>query len=192
MARIRSMKDVAILQAISDGYIATDSGAIIKPDGSRQREWNDRLGYLIFRLRIHASGEWVTVFSHRFAAAYFFGEPALRADLIRHKDNSKTNNSRDNITPGTHSENRQDIAPEVRRAVMAKASAARDMTLVIAAISRANRKLTDEQESEALRLRSETSLGYREIGAIFGVSHRCAISAVSRAADRASARPAKD
>lgn len=76
----------------------------------------------------HATGYWYfaawghgrSLSLHRFIAYQLFGDEALAAECVRHKDDVRSNNRFDNITYGTRSQNQYDIPQEKRSAMGVK------------------------------------------------------------------------
>ena len=169
VARPLSKGDMAIIACLRAGFAASEDGGVIKPDGSHQLECINNDGYKIFRTPSRVGHPSTCVLSHRFCAAFFFGELALSAYCVRHLNDCKTDNARRNLRPGTASENRQDIDPSIRKNACRIAREIGFMSVI-----NANRKLSDAQVIEICAKRLETGMDYESLGKLFGIGPNAA------------------
>ena len=127
----------AIYWAYEKGYRVLDDGTLLNPSGKKLKTTPSGHGYPTF-----AAGskkpQW-TVSLHVFAAYCWYGEPALDAKVIRHKDDVKTHCTRDNILLGTYVDNRMDMPADVRWDVARKARAGRYGKTSVQRVQRYNR-----------------------------------------------------
>lgn len=179
--KARSRADMAIISAINRGYAASVRGEIFKPDGAAQSENMSSTGYKLFHVTTSAGGERLTVKSHRFCAAYHYGVGALDAECIRHVNANKTDNSRDNLAPGTTRENELDKPVSVRVAAIAIASAAINQARSAFVATEKARKLTDSEIFNIRRLRRSAGLTYKVLGEMHGVCEKSAWNVVNGA-----------
>lgn len=113
----------AIYLAYEKGYRVLDDGTLVNPSGKKLRPTPTSVGYPSFKAGSRKPQR--TVLLHVFAAYCWYGEPALSAEVIRHKDDVRTHCTRDNIIFGSYTDNRMDIPTHVRLEVASKARAGR-------------------------------------------------------------------
>lgn len=152
----------AILFFFKEGYRVSDSGQLVKPDGTVAVTHQTRDGYHYYntRLRNHPKyGDWQPkVPVHRLAAFQLFGEKVFSPKLqVCHTDGNAGNNELRNLRLGTPSENMMDIPESVRRTKALKAA-------------RTRAKLSD---ADVRRIR-EGGLTLKQIMAQYGLSKCCA------------------
>jgi hypothetical protein len=103
-----SKRNEAVIIAAEQGYKVLDDGRVLTPTNTIRKASPDRLGYLKFT--ITDAGETLTVMVHKLVAFQQFGGLIFDEDKeIRHLDDDKSNNSKDNISFGSHSANMMDI-----------------------------------------------------------------------------------
>jgi hypothetical protein len=104
--------DAAIRLAWSKGYRANEDGSVVGPSGERINLYpgNTDGRYLHFSVK----GARSAIAVHRFVAFQKFGEEALAAQCVRHKNDVGTDNRADNILIGTFQQNAMDV-PEAKR-----------------------------------------------------------------------------
>jgi hypothetical protein len=140
--------------AFNLGYWASPGGEVFLPSGQPARLFPGNTGgrYLYFSV----PGARSAVSVHRFIAYQLFGEAALAAPCVRHRDDNGRNNRFDNILAGTKGDNRLDMPSGVRQEIARRGA-------------EKYRKLTPTQVGDVRRLlASGCSLG--SIGRRFGVS----------------------
>lgn len=93
------------------GYRPTSDGRIVGPDGEPVPLNPNKAGYLYFSAKTCRCPLAV----HRFVALHLYGEEALEAECVRHRDDVKHNNAFENITYGTRRQNCADVPTTVRR-----------------------------------------------------------------------------
>lgn len=110
----------AILYAIKKGYVIDDEGNVTGIKGFILKLTPNTEGYLTFSIKM--DGVKINVYPHRFQAYKQFGEEIFKEGIeVRHLDGNNQNNSKLNISIGTHSDNMMDKAPEVRKEMALKA-----------------------------------------------------------------------
>lgn len=108
-----SKRNEAIIIADERGYKVLDDGSVLSPFGRILKPRTDTEGYL--RFNIKDDGEWYHVMVHKLAAFQRFGAIALSEEYeVRHEDGNRTNNRKDNVLYGTHSDNMMDVDACIR------------------------------------------------------------------------------
>jgi len=131
-------------EAHAVGYRVDEEGRVFSPSGRQLSLSADRDGYPRFSVKL-SDGLVRGVFVHRLAAYQLFGEAMFEPGIeVRHKNGKVSESGTSNILIGTHSQNMQDVDPEVRRRVAGRAA----------------RKLTDEQVAQ---LRSDRAAGMKYV-----------------------------
>lgn len=127
----------AIRHAYECGYRANPDGSIVGPDGEPVRLTMNNTGrrYYCFSVPLVRSAIQV----HRFIAYQIYGESALEAACVRHRNDDGHDNRFENILIGTRLENILDMPPEKRSEKSRRAQ-------------RPFRKLADDQVREARML----------------------------------------
>src|SRR5271154_4074072 len=92
----------AILIAYEKGYRVLDDGTLLSPIGKKMRATPSSVGYPGFAVVIEPLRKQRTVLLHVFAAYCWYGEAALDARVVRHKDDVRTHCTRDNILLGSY------------------------------------------------------------------------------------------
>jgi hypothetical protein len=115
----------AILIAYEKGYRVLDDGTLLSPRGKKMRATPSSVGYPSFKVVVEPPRKQRNVLLHVFAAYCWYGEPALDARVVRHKDDVKTHCTRDNILLGSYVDNRMDMPAGVRWEIARKARAGR-------------------------------------------------------------------
>ena len=101
-----SLKNQAIVLADQRGYHCDESGRIYNPKGRELRL--SRSGKYI-GFSIYVDGKKVSITAHRFIAYQVFGGIIFQPGIqVRHLDDDKHNNQRDNLAYGTQSQNAMD------------------------------------------------------------------------------------
>ena len=98
--------------AYKRGYRVLDDGTLLGPSGNKMSPSPSSIGYPTFRVGPH-KGQY-TLQLHVFAAYCWYGETAIEAECVRHRDDVRTNCTRENIRVGTRVDNAQDIPKHVR------------------------------------------------------------------------------
>ena len=112
-----------ILYAVNLGYKIDENGIVYKPNGEVQktRKTSKKNPYLIFSLRLKEKVMNIPV--HRLQAYFSYGESMFKKGIVvRHLDDIPTNNKKNNIAIGSHSENSMDIPDHIRKSTSKKAS----------------------------------------------------------------------
>ena len=105
------------------GYRVLDDGTLLNPSGKRLRATPSSSGYPTFKVGSHKAQ--YTLQLHVFAAYCRYGEKALEAECVRHKDDVRTNCTRLNLRLGTRVDNAADLSEETRLRVGRNANASR-------------------------------------------------------------------
>jgi len=168
-----SLSDRFILRAIELGYSADREGNMYLPSGELAKTTPKKSGHLSHTLYLDGlnSRGYQAVLVHRFVAAYFLGEDALKAQCIRHLNDVPTDNRLDNLAPGSFKENRADIPRET----LSRIGKERAHLLVERC-----RVLTDKDVLGMRALRANQGLPYHKIASIYGVSTMTAYRAVTK------------
>lgn len=172
MIKSRSASDLTIIEAYEAGYRFTEDGNILSPFGNTFSGWCNSTGYCTFKPAIGERGGRKSILVHRFIAYCVFGEAALKAQVIRHLNDIRTDNRPTNLAPGTFIDNRADI-PRSRLSEAAK----RGSHLLVDR----SRKLTDVDIIEMRRIRAETGISFNKLAKQFGVATMTAHRAVTGA-----------
>lgn len=100
-----------ILHAAANGYTVDELGNVFSKN-KKLSLYKDSGGYLCFSVFRLGASDMLPV--HRFQAYIKFGESVFHAEVVRHHDGNRTNNSWDNILLGTQQENSMDRLPADR------------------------------------------------------------------------------
>ena len=101
-------------KAHEKGYRIDDDGKVTGLRGQEIGSYS-QAGYKKFKIRSDSSGKELHVNAHRLQAYQKYGEKIYESGtVVRHLDNDKTNNTKDNIGIGSYSDNCMDQPKEVR------------------------------------------------------------------------------
>lgn len=127
----------AAIMAKSQGFYVSEDGKVIHSDGyeAPNMEGGYSKNYPVFRFYHRMYGKDTRIMKHKFAGYFFMGLDALFLQ-VRHLDNNKLNNSRENLCLGDPGQNARD-KPVIERKRIAQAGA-------IASANK-NSKFTPEQ-----------------------------------------------
>lgn len=101
-------------KAFDKGYRIDDDGKVIGLKGQEIGSYS-QAGYKKFKIKSASSEKKLHVNAHRLQAYQKYGEKIYESGIVvRHLDNDKTNNTKDNIAIGTYSENYMDQPEHVR------------------------------------------------------------------------------
>lgn len=121
----------ALLVLWERGYRVSAEGGVYRLDGEPVRVGVSPKGYSYVKTRCREKGLNHMAPVHKLAAMCKYGvEAALRAPLIRHLDDVKSNNSADNIALGTNRDNYMD-RPRAQRIAMSLKAAAKTRTVSV-------------------------------------------------------------
>jgi hypothetical protein len=109
----------AIYWAYEKGYRVLDDGTLLNPRGRKLHPTPTSVGYPSFGTGSRKPQR--TVLLHVFAAYCWYGEAALEAECIRHKDDVRTHCTRNNILIGSRTDNRLDMPADIRWEIAHKA-----------------------------------------------------------------------
>jgi hypothetical protein len=110
---IESKSNEAILLAYEKGYRVLDNGRVLSPTKIIRRTRIDKHGYKMFNIRY--DGERYDVYVHRLMAFQKFGGIIFEEGIqVRHLNNIKIDNSKNNISFGTPKDNASDINSAIR------------------------------------------------------------------------------
>lgn len=98
--------------ASSRGYIVTEDGKFLNPNGSEIGRYNDD-GYLYSSFRVDK--RCIRCYAHRLQAYQKYGDLLYQDGILtRHLNGDSRDNSWVNISIGTHSQNMMDIPEDIR------------------------------------------------------------------------------
>lgn len=145
---IKSKKVDYVLLAFKQGYRVSEKGYIISFTGKiLAGRCNNKGGYLVFNIRDKNKPYKQQTYSvkvHKLAAYQWFGERALEKEIsVRHLNGNPSDNSKQNLAIGSHSDNMMDISEEKR----------------IARAYIAAKKLRKLSEEEVVQLREDRKNG---------------------------------
>jgi hypothetical protein len=136
-----SKRNAAVIIARDKGYQINDDGSVKSPSGKSLYPLVDDSGYLYFTVK--DARETFRVYVHKLAAFQKFGGNIFEEDReVRHLNGNRTDNSKQNISYGSHSDNMRDIHPTIRM----------HMSMAAAAVQR---KLSVKEVRELRKLREE-------------------------------------
>lgn len=168
-----TLSDRFILAAKEHGYTASKDGGMFRPDGKEVKgtplRSSGHLRVTVYVPSLNARG-FASILKHRFIAYFFLGEDALRSPLIRHLNDTPTDNRIENLVPGTSKENRADV-PREKISAPAKLHAHK-------LVSR-SRKLSDPDVLHMRAIRLAQGLSYQKLAELFGVTAMTAHRAVN-------------
>jgi len=104
-------------RALALGYRITEDGFPLNPHGEALRASPNPQGYLKFSIPREAPDSDRIVYVHQLAALQWFGSKAQRSEIqVRHLNDVRADNRKENIAVGTRSDNQMDIPLAVRKA----------------------------------------------------------------------------
>jgi hypothetical protein len=143
-----------IIVAYKKGYRVTDDGTLISSKGKILKGYIGTHGYLFFCIKDNKKTYSIPI--HRFAAYCFYGDELFEHECVRHKNNIKTDNFRNNLILGSSKENYSDN-PEDWKINFSLSGASK------------KRKLTEENVKEIRKMIAE-NYSYKQISEKFGVT----------------------
>lgn len=108
----------AAIMAKFQGYSVSEDGKVMHPEGYEvpNMPGNYSKNYPVFRFYHRMYGKDTRIMKHKFAGYYFMGLDALFLQ-VRHLDNDKLNNARENLCLGDASQNAKDKSIEERKRI---------------------------------------------------------------------------
>ncbi len=101
-----------ILEAYKKGYRVKENGVVVSPNGFEPKPIN-HCGYLRINMRINGKHSYFRI--HRLQAYQKFGDKVFNDGIVvRHLNGNPKDNSKDNISIGSHSDNMMDISVDIR------------------------------------------------------------------------------
>ena len=138
-------------------YVVLEDGTVIGLRGRPLKPWSKPDGYLLVNLR-NSDGTKNHHLVHRLVAMKYIPNPE-NLPQVNHKDGNKSNNSVENLewcSPSYNMKHSYESGLRPR------------------GVTPSNAKITKEQAEEMRLLRQSTSLTYKELGALFGLSLQAA------------------
>lgn len=163
MSLILSKSDIIIMRAVHLGYTATEDGKVYSPKGKEIKGSAKKAGHSSITVIVPIGDRRrCPVLKHRFIYYYFKGCEMFRHQVIRHLNDTPSDNRLCNLKAGSHKENMNDIPKHVRSSAMTPER--------VKAFVESSRKLTDEDICSIRKDRSELNTPYYKMADRYGVS----------------------